>query len=356
MEPTRNSHATLVDLLDRVLDKGLIIHADLIISLAGVPLIGVNLRAALAGMETMIQYGIMEEWDKCTRTWESEHRKARRAAAISGEEVLLEIPGSYHYSQGIYTAWRTGRIYLTDKRLILYNPSFDEVLFETPLQGIKGLTLEEEKCFTEKARKSLCLLLDSGEIARLHTSDVPGLKEAIERRLLTLGLSWQQIPGLSLQDKKTASFLIGGEEVLCQGETWHLAISHSQGIAPSQNWQHGCLYLTNRRLCWWHDFERRLEFEVPLEHVVHSILVTNECKAAHTNNRKKVLDVIYQGGCGKEVVSFSGDHLMSWERELNRIVSSEGIATNRYPELADPQEEIGSDAVLQAPEQKRKLN
>jgi hypothetical protein len=75
MEPTRNSHATLVDLLDRVLDKGLVINADLIISLAGVPLIGVNLRAALAGMETMLKYGVMEEWDERTRAWESEQRK-----------------------------------------------------------------------------------------------------------------------------------------------------------------------------------------------------------------------------------------------------------------------------------------
>ncbi|MFH1140473.1 MAG: gas vesicle protein, partial [Chloroflexota bacterium] len=39
--------ATLVDLLDRVLDRGLIIDADIIISLAGVPLIGIKLRAAL---------------------------------------------------------------------------------------------------------------------------------------------------------------------------------------------------------------------------------------------------------------------------------------------------------------------
>jgi hypothetical protein len=77
MEPTRNSHATLVDLLDRVLDKGLVIHADLIISLAGVPLIGVNLRAALAGMDTMLKYGVMKEWDERTRTWESEHRQKK---------------------------------------------------------------------------------------------------------------------------------------------------------------------------------------------------------------------------------------------------------------------------------------
>lgn len=61
MEPTRQGRATLVDLLDRVLDKGLILDADLIISLTGVPLIAVSLRAAIAGVETMAKYGMMRE-------------------------------------------------------------------------------------------------------------------------------------------------------------------------------------------------------------------------------------------------------------------------------------------------------
>ena len=77
MEPTRNTHATLVDLLDRVLDKGLVIQADIIISVAGVPLIGVNLRAALAGMETMLKYGVMKEWDERIRSWENECREKK---------------------------------------------------------------------------------------------------------------------------------------------------------------------------------------------------------------------------------------------------------------------------------------
>jgi len=75
MEPIKNERATLVDLLDRILDKGLVINADVIISVAGIPLIGVNLRAALAGMETMLKYGVMQAWDEKTREWEREYRK-----------------------------------------------------------------------------------------------------------------------------------------------------------------------------------------------------------------------------------------------------------------------------------------
>lgn len=67
MEPTRDTHYTLVDLLDRVLDKGVVLYADIIVSVAGIPLIGVNLRAALAGMETMLSYGVMQEWEQKVR-------------------------------------------------------------------------------------------------------------------------------------------------------------------------------------------------------------------------------------------------------------------------------------------------
>jgi len=57
----------LVDLVDRLLNKGLIINADLIITVAGIPMVGLSLKAALASIETMLDYGMMEAWDKSTR-------------------------------------------------------------------------------------------------------------------------------------------------------------------------------------------------------------------------------------------------------------------------------------------------
>lgn len=69
MEPIHGRRATLSDLLDRVLDKGIIINADIVLSLANVPLIGVNLRAAIAGMETMVKYGLMRDYDMEKNMW-----------------------------------------------------------------------------------------------------------------------------------------------------------------------------------------------------------------------------------------------------------------------------------------------
>ena len=65
--PEWHSRATLVDLLDRILDKGLFLRADLVVSLAGIPLIGVTLSLAVAGTETMLKYGVMTDWDRDIR-------------------------------------------------------------------------------------------------------------------------------------------------------------------------------------------------------------------------------------------------------------------------------------------------
>ena len=78
MQPTRDTHATLVDLLDRVLEKGLVLNADLIINVAGIPLLGVNLRAYLAGIETMLKYGIWQDWDEAQRAIAARERKQKR--------------------------------------------------------------------------------------------------------------------------------------------------------------------------------------------------------------------------------------------------------------------------------------
>ncbi len=83
MNPTRDTHATLVDLLDRVLDKGLVLDADLIIQVAGIPLLGVKLRTALAGMETMLRYGIWKDWDEAQRAIAAKEYREKKTSCGS---------------------------------------------------------------------------------------------------------------------------------------------------------------------------------------------------------------------------------------------------------------------------------
>jgi len=58
LEPTRDTGTTLVDLIDRILDKGLVINADITVSVAGVELLGIKIRATLASFETAAKYGL----------------------------------------------------------------------------------------------------------------------------------------------------------------------------------------------------------------------------------------------------------------------------------------------------------
>lgn len=83
MKPTRSEDA-VVDLLDVILRDGVVVEADVIISVADVALVGISLRAAIAGMTTMTEYGVFED-----------HRAERMetdSPASSGEATLPEHP------------------------------------------------------------------------------------------------------------------------------------------------------------------------------------------------------------------------------------------------------------------------
>lgn len=67
MEPVRESESAVSALVDTLLTKGVYLDVDAIITVAEIPLIGVSLRAAIAGMETLLEYGMMREWDERTR-------------------------------------------------------------------------------------------------------------------------------------------------------------------------------------------------------------------------------------------------------------------------------------------------
>ena len=90
MNPTRDTHATLVDLLDRILDKGLMLDADIIVHVAGIPLLGVKLRAALAGMETMLKYGMWQDWDVAQRAVATDEYR-RKQLAMAREEGTVAL-------------------------------------------------------------------------------------------------------------------------------------------------------------------------------------------------------------------------------------------------------------------------
>jgi len=87
---------TLVALVDRLLDKGLVINADIAVSVAGVELLGIKIRAALASFETAALYGLefpsgtnyeTAAWKEATIRKESCPQCEKR---VDREELLAE--------------------------------------------------------------------------------------------------------------------------------------------------------------------------------------------------------------------------------------------------------------------------
>jgi hypothetical protein len=188
MKPERDYG--LVDILDRLLNKGVILNADLVITVAGIPLIGLSLKAALASIETMLDYGMLEAWDRETREWYKRQLEACDPPLAEGEVVLYRTFGYIWYSQGLISSWRPGFWYVTDRRLFLWRREPEEALFEAHLEMIDSIEAGSDIDFG-KEREELDLDV-GGQIARVRSSDVSEFEEAIRKALESQGVPQRQ--------------------------------------------------------------------------------------------------------------------------------------------------------------------
>lgn len=83
----------IVELIDRTLNKGVILNADLVITVADVPLLAANLRLALASVETMLKYGMMEDLLGARRLGQSREEKEGNLPEPpkKAEEILVKL-------------------------------------------------------------------------------------------------------------------------------------------------------------------------------------------------------------------------------------------------------------------------
>src|SRR3954469_9141278 len=58
MQPQRDGAGTLTHVIETLLDRGLVINADITVAVGGVELLGVRIRAALASFDTAARYGL----------------------------------------------------------------------------------------------------------------------------------------------------------------------------------------------------------------------------------------------------------------------------------------------------------
>jgi hypothetical protein len=188
MKPERDYG--LVDILDRLLNKGVILNADLVITVAGIPLIGLSLKAALASIETMLDYGMLEAWDRETREWYKRQLVESAPHLAEGEVVHYKTFGYIWYSEGLISSWRPGFWYVTNERIFLWRREPEEALFEVLLEKIGSIAAGSEIDFG-KEREELDLDVE-GRIARIRSSDVPEFEEAIRKALASQDIAQSQ--------------------------------------------------------------------------------------------------------------------------------------------------------------------
>src|SRR5690625_1013701 len=92
MEPRRESEGTLIHVVETLLDKGLVLNADIMVSVAGVELLGIRLRAALASFETAARYGLEfpAGTDTSTAAWQ-EAIEQKETCPECGKRAPLEM-------------------------------------------------------------------------------------------------------------------------------------------------------------------------------------------------------------------------------------------------------------------------
>lgn len=91
LEPVKSGEG-LAGALDRILDKGLVINADIVVSVSGTELLGIKIRAALASFETAAKYGLeFPGGTNCeTAAWK-EATLGRDSCPQCGKVVLTEV-------------------------------------------------------------------------------------------------------------------------------------------------------------------------------------------------------------------------------------------------------------------------
>jgi Gas vesicle protein len=294
----------MTDLVERVIDKGVVVKLDLVVGVAGIPLIGISLHAAIAAIETMLEYGLMETWDAQPRARADRAGGWQQLALRPGEQVRLEMYGSYHGNAGICRAWQPGRLLLTDSRLLLVRPLPWAVLFEADLSAIAGVG-RLPRDGAAGGREVICLALQDGTLAALYSGQADSLEASLAERLGG--------PGRTVAELSAAEVGSLGLGALAAGQLWH----RWQPEGGKPRWKSGWAVLTADALTWSADIGPGDLLRVPLVQI-ESVAVSH--RELGGLGDRDLLVVRYQGGTAE--VLFTGEHVGDWQAAIRRAAAA----------------------------------
>ncbi len=302
MEPQREFQATLGDLLERVLDKGIVLKLDLIVGVAGIPLIGISLQGAIAAVETMLEYGMMLGWDAESRAYAAREAQRRQLDLRPGEHAVLQMYGSYQQERGISRVWRPGRLILTNRRLLVVRPVPYEVLFETSVNAIAGIGRLVQGNAGGGQRQLISLALADGTLAAIYPAQPDVLADALRERLRSLGQAVAEIPPADMERLQPGA--------LAEGQLWH----RWEPASGQALWKSGWAVLTRTELSWRGDVLQGASLRIPLTDVWG---LTIDRRALGVLGERDVLVISYGDGERREAL-LAGDRIEAWPAAIRR--------------------------------------
>lgn len=111
LAPDRETDGALARLVDVLLDKGVYLDLDLVVTVAEVPLIAVHLQALIAGVETMVEHGMPGPWG--IPDGAGAHGNGQRPPSPpEQDETLLRSPAAAAELRQQGPVWREGALVL----------------------------------------------------------------------------------------------------------------------------------------------------------------------------------------------------------------------------------------------------
>ena len=271
-----------------LLDKGVVLHLDLIIAVADIPLIGVNLKAAIAGIETMLEYGMMRQWDEQTRGW-VQRSISRTVPFAEGEELVMRMTGGFRHT-GLYTTWRPGTVYLTDRRLFVFRREPREMLWETALTAIQEVSTEAEATVGSERTRIRVRLTDGSE-ALLSAAEPDRLAEVVRERT-----------GRFRDAPRVTDAGRVGPPALRQGHLWY-----HEPRAGSFVWRGGAAKLTTNGISWQSPVDARPAVNIP-----YAEMLDIRLESGSSPKGSLILVIDTAGGAFR----LAGDGIAEWAGEL----------------------------------------
>ncbi|WP_308013533.1 gas vesicle protein [Streptomyces beigongshangae] len=294
---------TLDDLVEVLLNKGAVLHLDLIVAVADIPLIGVSIRAAIAGMETMLEYGMMRNWDEATRAW-AERSTARRAIDLrENESLVCRMSGGHLLAEGVCTGWRPGTVYLTDRRLVVLREEPRETLWQAELDTVRAVRLDPERTVGGEERLRLQVALADGQEVRLSAQDPGKLHDLVTAACG--GRLRAPFPASSVTD----------EQPLVEGHLWYQESRRGEPL-----WRGGQGRLTAGRLTWKSPVDSRPALALATADITEVRLSAERSPAG--NGRVLVLRTATRGE-----VRLTADGLGPWTEGLTAVLPDTGTGT-----------------------------